>query len=313
MPNAPDVIHEEHDPRRHPGRRPAHWFWWLLDVWFFLLPVSAGAWLYYLTTALPRLSSYFYLPADAPWYQQAAFWGGLSCLVMTAFGCLIGIDRKARGLKKYAWWLAIMAVPVISYTLCYFYLLRPVSPGTPGRGCSDSSAAGRADGVMTTLWWRRLIKTFYGVVAPWCALAGLLAYVWYSPPRPLPLTAWEKQRLERLDPRAALGYQRTLLANSGRFRVTMDEFDDESAEVVDVAVDGGPLISVFAGESDAGSPRVTVWRGPGYEDPVVRCGAEEGEDFPSFLIVYPQTGPDAGRVAYGDYDMDGRFEKRLNR
>ena len=45
--------------------------------------------------------------------------------------------------------------------------------------------------------------------------------------------------------------------------------------------------------------------------PLLDCGTLEDGVLPGFWGMYPQKGPDAGRLWYGDYDLDGKFEVKV--
>jgi len=67
--------------------------------------------------------SYYLLWAES-WGDFMRLAGLAFCQGATFWGCLLWLDRRTAGPRKWLWWLLVLAAPAVACPLAYFLVLR---------------------------------------------------------------------------------------------------------------------------------------------------------------------------------------------
>ena len=149
-------------------------------------------------------------------------------------------------------------------------------------------------------------RSIVTVIVPWLLVLALVGYELYG---------FLNRRLSDKGIAASLGREDGLvlkdarvLGKAGVFTV-IAAHEIEGEEMLFLRANGIRLVTVWHDPNRLGHFGVSVYSHANGE-PFVDCGAQDNRKFPSFLVLYPKSGPDAGKYFYGDYDLDGVFEVR---
>ena len=157
----------------------------------------------------------------------------------------------------------------------------------------------------------RRLKLFFAVILPWCGLVGLGGYEAYSAWLARHRTALIRPRLARFRTETMDGPKFLGQSDSGIFKVAAYTDYQGDEEGLYVLARDRHLFRLSLAKSELlppGSLFVSIYSRDMQR--FVDVGARFGQDFPGYLVYYPQAGPDAGKFVYVDYDLDGELEKR---
>ena len=152
----------------------------------------------------------------------------------------------------------------------------------------------------------KIIKALILWVLPWCGLLALLSYEVYVAKRQSNLVKQYRKGLptaidEMIDDADVLAADETM---------TIVRFWGALGDTVCLVVNGRAGLLITANEVDVpASVTVNVYADGFFEKELLQCGTR-GAKSEWYLVMHPQTGPDAGKGFYGDYDLDGTFEHR---
>ena len=155
-------------------------------------------------------------------------------------------------------------------------------------------------------------KVVFWVILPWCGFISMLGYEG--------IKLWERHMFvvgfrKSLPDIASMTPDIRMLGEYGIFKVVASKhytYDGVSENLAITAYDKY-LVTLSKNSNRKGDLHISVYRSMMPVEPLLDCGTLPSAVFPSFIVVYPQTGPDAGRYWYGDYDLDGKFEKKAKR
>ena len=165
---------------------------------------------------------------------------------------------------------------------------------------------------------------WYKTIVPWCGFLCLLAYEGHRLSKWIVMKARIKAELALVPHMAEDVKSAEYLYDGKVFKAVAFTCypEEEERETIFLTVRDkvGILLSrtvagFLSSEEERGRPRfhLTVLSDIRSARSFLSCGSSPTGEFPGYLIVYPQTGPEAGGyVFYGDYDLDGQFEKRLD-
>ena len=104
------------------------------------------------------------------------------------------------------------------------------------------------------------------------------------------------------------------LGDWGPFQVSAFSTSFDGERTVQVLAHGEVIFSLTSDtwKNDGNIDFSIVRRGPYGFETILRCGTRNGGEgeFPHYVGMTPQNGPDAHKIWVGDYDMDGVFEVR---
>jgi len=153
-------------------------------------------------------------------------------------------------------------------------------------------------------------RILLGSVLPWCALIALLGYEGYLAKRRADLEKDFRKYLptaidEMVRDTQVYGVDDTFAI--ARFWSALGD-----TQGLSVVVNERATLLIMANEFDVpGSVSVNVYADGSFKKELLQCGTR-GQKFEWYLVMHPQTGPDAGKLSYGDYDLDGTFEQKLS-
>ena len=99
------------------------------------------------------------------------------------------------------------------------------------------------------------------------------------------------------------------LGDWGPFEVSAFSTSFDGQRTVQVLAHGEVIFTLTSDTwKDDGNIDFSIVRRKSLET-ILQCGTRDGE-FPDYIGMTPQSGPDAHKIWVGDYDMDGIFEVR---
>ena len=160
----------------------------------------------------------------------------------------------------------------------------------------------------------RKLKVLLAAVLPWCGFVGLGGYELYRARLARHQTDLIRSQLDQLRTKTMKGPNFVGQSRSGVFTVAASTDFEGLDEMVYVLAHGKPVFQFAYIRPPRSRPEslfVSIYGREG--DRFLDVGAQVGRDFPSYVVYYPPGGPDGGEFFYGDYDLDGKFEKKAKR
>ena len=158
---------------------------------------------------------------------------------------------------------------------------------------------------------------WYKSVLPWCGFLCLLAYEGHRQSKRIATKARIKAELALVPSVGGVVKSAEYLYEGKAFRViafTEEAFGNSDVETIFLIV--RDKVGIFLRREEKMAPyAISLTVLPDVHDArrFFICGSSRTGEFPGYLAVWPLTGPEVGEdVYYGDYDLDGRFEKRVD-